>query len=176
MEAAVCAPGGDVLLASDARALCAFPAQSLTSAACPLLPPAFLPPPMTLDELTALATADPDALKAFVNGQPSAAAAGARACSKGHDALRCGNPCARRTRADARGAQLRFRPASMATARRCLATSRRRGWRQPPRKLRRPPAAQASAAGRAPPRPSSAASPATSGACRGRAAVSRARG
>jgi hypothetical protein len=87
MEALVCAPGGNVLAASDAHAaLCAWPAQS--SAACPL-PPAFLPPPMTLDELTALAT-DPDALKAFVDGQPSAAvAAGARACAKGHDALRC---------------------------------------------------------------------------------------
>lgn len=92
MEAAVCAPGGNVPPACDTRALCAWPAQSLASACPPLLPPEFLPPPMTLDELTALAT-DPDALKAFVDGQPSAAvAAGARACWKGHDACDAAYP------------------------------------------------------------------------------------
>ena len=73
MQVAVCASGGDMPPARDARApFCSSPAQSFASA-CPL-PAAFLPPAMTLAELTALAaTAEPDALKAFVNGQPSLA-------------------------------------------------------------------------------------------------------
>lgn len=72
MEVAVCAPG-DTLHAAF-PAVCTSPALSLSSAAHPF-PAAFLPPPMTLAQLTALAATDPDALEAFTNGQPSSAAA-----------------------------------------------------------------------------------------------------
>ena len=82
MEVAAC--NGYTPPVSDARAaLCASPALSeVPPAPCPL-PAAFLPPAMTLAELTALATGDPDALKAFVDGQPSSAVAAAGTLSRG---------------------------------------------------------------------------------------------
>ena len=87
MEVAACASGDG----SDSRAaLCASPALSQVPPAP--LPAAFLPPAMTLAELTALAT-NPDALKAFVDGQPSSAAVatgtrgqGLRCSPQAHDA------------------------------------------------------------------------------------------
>ena len=84
MEVAVCAIRDD----SDAcAALCASPELSQVPAAAPPLPAEFLPPAMTLAELTALATGDPDTLKAFVDGQPSSALAGA--LPSWGQALRC---------------------------------------------------------------------------------------